>query len=166
MDTPHIQNAIIQNARITTAERGFLDCWLQLDYGGAGQGFGGYALYLPKSFAHHQLLSVAGHFLFRVMEVAGVDTWEQLPGKTIRVKGTHSRIQAIGHIVKDDWFNPAEDFKALKTPSQMNAQKTEGEFARELGETGAASRATAKGQQPTMEGQAGSAENLSQAGRA
>lgn len=108
-----IKNAIIESASITCGDRGFLDAWLYLDYGGSGQGFGGYCLYLPKSFKNHMLLSVAGHFLFRCMEVAGVEKWENMKGKTIRVKASHSGIEAIGHIVNDDWFCPRDDFKYL-----------------------------------------------------
>ncbi|MCK8211874.1 hypothetical protein LW979_17710, partial [Erwinia amylovora] len=81
-----------------------------LDYGGSGQGFGGYVLYLPKSYSHHELKSVAGHFIFRLLEVAGVDSCDKLKGRTIRVKCEHSKVHAIGHIVRDDWFNPSEDF--------------------------------------------------------
>lgn len=107
------KNAIIEDATITTGDRGFLDCWVTLDYGGSGQGFGGYVLYVPPSWAHHKLESVAGHFIFRVMEVAGVTKWEDLKGKTVRVKCEHSKVHAIGHIVKDDWFEPSTDFKKL-----------------------------------------------------
>ena len=110
-----IKNAVIESASITCGDRGFLDCWLTLDYGGAGQGFGGFALYLPKSFKNHIKMSVAGHHLFRIMEIAGVERWYQLQGKTIRVRGTNTRIEAIGHIVKNDWYNPTEDFaEAMK----------------------------------------------------
>ena len=112
MTMPEIRNAIIKSARITSDDHGLLSAWIDLDYGGSGQGFGGYCLYLPKNFEHHQLLSHAGHFIWRVMEVAGVDEWSRLVGKTVRVKSEHSKVHAIGHIVKDDWFNPSEDFKA------------------------------------------------------
>ena len=95
-----IKNAVIKNAEITTGERGILDAWLTLDFGGTGQGFGGFALYIPKSFTHHNVLSVAGHHIFRIMEIAGVEKWSQLPGKTIRVEGSWQEILRIGHIVK------------------------------------------------------------------
>lgn len=108
-----VKNAIIEDAIITNDDHGLLSSWIYLDYGGSGQGFGGYALYLPTSFTHHNLKgpNYAGHFIWRVMEVAGVSKWSQLKGKTIRVQCEHSKVR---HIVKDDWFSPSEDFRAME----------------------------------------------------
>lgn len=111
MSDIEIKNAVIEAATISTKERGILECWLTLDYGGSGQGFGGHALYLPKSFAHHRLESVAGHHIYRIMQVAGVDSWDEVVGKTIRVKASWNSVHAIGHIVKDDWFCPDNDYR-------------------------------------------------------
>lgn len=111
-----IRNAIITSAELDDADRGFLNAWVMLDYGGSGQGFGGYSLYLPKSFTHHALQSVAGHFIWRVMEVAGVTKWSALKGKTVRVRIEDGMAVALGHIVKDDWFCPKDDFKKDPTP--------------------------------------------------
>jgi hypothetical protein len=110
-------NAVIKSARITDDDHGFLTVWLDLDYGGSGQGFGGYTLYLPKTYSHHAnslRANYAGHFIWRVMEVAGVSNWSNLPGKTIRAIKEHTKVHAIGHIVKDDWFFPAKDLDAMR----------------------------------------------------
>lgn len=106
-----IKNAIIESTTLDISDRGFLTCWIYLDYGGCSQGFGGYVLYLPKSFTHHELLSHAGHFIQRSMEVAGAGKWDQMKGKTVRVKVDKGLVIAIGHIVKEDWFEPQVDFK-------------------------------------------------------
>lgn len=109
------KNAIIKSATINDADRGLLTAWLHLDYGGTCQGFGGYALYLPNSFKHHKgQLNTAGHFIWRCMEIAGVNDWAKLPGKAIRVRATRTKICAIGHILKDDWFDPEKDFAQMK----------------------------------------------------
>jgi len=104
-------NAIIESVSLSVEDHGVLSSFVMLDYGGTGQGFGGYVLYLPKSFTHHAKSSVAGHWIWRVLEIAGVKEWDELPGKTIRVRRVEwGKIQAIGHIVKDDWFYPEKEF--------------------------------------------------------
>jgi hypothetical protein len=113
-----IKNAVIKSARLDMGDRGLLTAWLDLDYGGAGQGFGGHCLYLPESFTHHELKSFAGHFIFRCMEIGCVEEWSKLVGKTIRAKAEHCGVEAIGHIVKDDWFCPKDDFAQPEAPSQ------------------------------------------------
>ena len=78
-----IKNAVINSATITSSECGLLTAYLDLDYGDSCQGFGGYTLYLPISFKHHQdsiRLNAAGHFIFRVMEVDGASDCAKLPG--------------------------------------------------------------------------------------
>lgn len=116
MSDIEIKNAVIESARIVNDEHGLLDCWLMLDYGGVVQGFGGWALYLPKDFAHHDPSgpNYGGHFIWRVMEIAGVKEWSQLKGKTLRVRCAYNKVHAIGHIVKDDWFDPDKDFAIMK----------------------------------------------------
>jgi len=110
-----VKNAVILGATITNNDQGCLSAWLNLDYGGTGQGFGGYALYLPKSFTRYKRgSSIAGHFIWRVLEIAGVSEWADLVGKTIRVRASHSRAHAIGHITRDNWFEPEREFAELR----------------------------------------------------
>ena len=109
------RNAVITAATITNDDHGLLSAWVTLDYGGSGQGFGGYALYLPNDYreATNQQ-NYAGHFLWRVMAIAGVTEWGQLAGKTVRVRHDHGKVHAIGHIVRDDWFDPSTEFSAMQ----------------------------------------------------
>ena len=110
------QNARIESASLECEDHGILSSFIMLEFDGSGQGFGGYALYLPKECKHHKLQSVAGHWIWRIMEIAGVKRWDDLRGKTIRVRHDkpYGNIIAIGHIIKDDWFNPREEFEETK----------------------------------------------------
>ena len=110
------KNAVIESVSLSKADHGVLSMWLMLDYDGSGQGFGGYSLYLPKSFKHsNNQWNYAGHFIFRCLEIAGVDEIHQLEGKSIRVRldSPYGSIISIGHIIKDDWFDPKKDFTEL-----------------------------------------------------
>ena len=107
-----IRNAIIESATITKEDYGILTAWIQLEYGSSShQGFGGYALYQPSVAKNYKFRSNAGHFIWRVMEVVGVDRWDNLKGKTVRVKFSLNGIKSIGHIINDNWFTPSEEFK-------------------------------------------------------
>lgn len=121
-----IKNAVIESVSINDGERGFLTAYLFLDYGDGGhQGFGGYTLYLPKEYANHTAsINYAGHFIFRCMQIADVDSWDKIAGKTIRVKAEHSKVHAIGHIIKDDWFDPSKDFENMRTSNSKAELKS------------------------------------------
>lgn len=111
-------NAVITSVSLSNDDHGVLSSFVHLDYGGSGQGFGGYSLYLPKDFTHsNNQRNYAGHWIWRVLEIAGVGDWSRLPGRTIRVRCEHSKVHAIGHIVKDDWFYPSIDFKRMERES-------------------------------------------------
>ncbi len=48
----------------------------------------------------------------KVLDVVGVDRWEDLPGKYIRIEdnGLGSTINKIGNIIEDKWFDLKEFF--------------------------------------------------------
>jgi len=105
----YIRNAIIEDAYILI-DHGALSSWVMLNYEAGGQGFGGYALYLPKTFTHNMgIQGYAGHFIYRTMEIAGVKKWNHLKGKTVRVDSDYSKVYGIGHIIKDIWFYPTKE---------------------------------------------------------
>lgn len=110
-----ITNAVITTTSITNDDHGVLSAWIHLDYGGSSQGFGGYSLYLPEIFTHSQNQpNYAGHFIWRVMEMAEVSRWDDLKGKTVRAEIEKGLIVALGHIVKDEWFRIKDEFKQLQ----------------------------------------------------
>lgn len=111
MGQTEIKNAIIESAEISINSYGVLDCWLHLNYGNSCQGFGGWVLYLPDTL--NQGLSVAGHHVFRIMEIADVKNWSDLQGKTIRAESNWEEVIGIGHIEKNDWYYPGRDFESL-----------------------------------------------------
>lgn len=113
-----VKNAIIQSAVIDMSDRDLLTAWLHLDFGGSGQGFGGHALYLPKSYKNHGGPNYAGHFIYRCLQIAGVNDWARMPGKSIRARSEGGLIRAVGHIVKDDWFEVAAEFEKLREAAQ------------------------------------------------
>jgi hypothetical protein len=85
-----------------------LSAYIVLNDGDGDQVFG-CGVYTPKSGIDGK--NYAGHFLYRVLEVAGVDKWDQLEGRAVRVVGDDACIEAIGHIIADVWFNPGKEFK-------------------------------------------------------
>jgi len=96
------------NAKISYAgleiEHGVLTCTIMLEFGCEGQGFGGTMLYNPG----HPDSDTAGKFVYDVMETVGVDRWNDLAGKYVRIKADRSRVYEIGHTIEDKWFNPGE----------------------------------------------------------
>ncbi len=106
------KNAIIESVSIDCGDHGVLSAHLTLNYGGTGQVFGGYCLYSPHRSGDPG--NYAGLFFWRVLEVVGVTEWSRLKGQTVRVKASGSKVEAIGHIVNDKWFNPSEEFEALR----------------------------------------------------
>ena len=119
------KNAVITAATITVEDHGLLSAWITLDYDGSGQGFGGFALYAPDAKLQEPG-NYCGLFIWRVLEVVGVGRWDQLVGKTIRVRATGVAVIAIGHIVKDVWFHPKDEFAKMARSAVLWCHTGEG----------------------------------------
>ena len=112
-DEPKISNAIIMDVKLCLEAHGLLTAFIMLDYDdGVVQGFGGYNFYSPSQ--NNNLYSYAGRFIYRSMEVAGVSDWSKMVGRSVRAKSTYSKVIAIGHITRNDWFDPSVDFVEKK----------------------------------------------------
>lgn len=101
-----IKNAVIESAKIEI-ERGIVTACINLNYGGSGQGFGGYALYLPKKSGN----DYTGQFIYKTLKAVGVQSWDHLQGKTVRVDSDNGKVYGIGHILREMWFYPDKDLK-------------------------------------------------------
>jgi hypothetical protein len=99
------QNAKITSTMLGVEDHGILTCFLYLDYGGTCQGFGGYGM---DAYDGKRRVGVAYgmEFIAEVLRTVGVGKWEDLPGKHVRAVANHSKVERIGHIIKDVWFDP------------------------------------------------------------
>jgi len=106
--TREIKNARIQSTMLGYEDHGILTCFLYLEYGGSGQGFGGYALDAYVKEAKERIAGAYGlRFITSVLKVVGVTQWEDLPGKHIRADSDHTKVYRIGNLLRDEWFDPA-----------------------------------------------------------
>ena len=102
-----IKNAVIEKVFLGYEGHGVLTFNLILNYGGVIQCFGGYSLWCEKETKQ----AVFGvDCIVNVLRVVGVNDWDSLVGKSVRVKtdGMIGMIQSIGNYLKDDWFTPKE----------------------------------------------------------
>ena len=93
-------NAKIDSTTLGFEDHGLLTCWLNLSQSGSAQGFGGWSIKVN-----------AGFWIERILKTVGVESWDKLPGKHVRVDGDNNRIHGIGHIIEDRWFYPKKEIK-------------------------------------------------------
>ena len=110
-----IENAKIQSVDLSMADHGVLMLELELHGNGWSCVFGQFVLgkgYLgAKEFSGNKKST---EFLMRVMDIVGVDRFNQMVGKYVRVaiKGWGSPIKIIGNLIEDRWFDAGEFFSA------------------------------------------------------
>jgi hypothetical protein len=104
-----IHNAKITSTMLGYEDHGCLTFWLMLDYGGAGQGFGGWVLddRPIERFGRERSPSVgAGAIIAGLLGALELRKWEDLPGQIVRVRGDRHHLVAIGHALKEQWCEP------------------------------------------------------------
>ena len=98
------KNARIEKTFLGIEDHRFFTFFLHLDYGDSGhQGAGGYVL-VGKSFG----------IIRKILEMVGINEWEELSGKHIKVKATHGGVCAIQNILGGEWLDFDEYFEGVK----------------------------------------------------
>jgi hypothetical protein len=117
-------NARIASTTLGIEDHGIMTFFVHLEWPGAGQGCGGFALDRPKNPNDYSAERV-GHgpaivAIRKILETVGVDNWEDLKGKLIRAKVDRlgsSRTPIIGNILEDRWFDLKEFMEQYRVPA-------------------------------------------------
>lgn len=101
-----IHNAKITGTMLGVEDHGIFTSFVYLEWEGAGIGFGGYVLGGQSGI----------DFIREILEVVGVEKWEDLKGKYVRVEmdGLGRPCKGIGNILKDKWLYPREFFTTVE----------------------------------------------------
>jgi len=124
-----IRNAKISKTTLGIEDHGIFSAWLHLDYGGSGQGFGGYALdgkpAERSATSRRQGTAFGCDFITEILRTLEVDVWEKLPGTFCRVDADQGAVHRIGHPLKEQWFDPRQlaDKHAASSSPQGDSQK-------------------------------------------
>ena len=109
-----IKNAKITNTMLGREDHGIMTFMIYIDISESGGcGVGGYAIDNYDRETKGRKYTAKGlESISKILEVVGVDTWEQLKGQYIRVKdsGWGKTIDEIGNLMEDKWFNLREFF--------------------------------------------------------
>ena len=114
-------NAKITGTSLTMGDHGCLTYLLSLESSGYACNYGGYCLghgYLgAKEF---DASSKGLEAMMHIMNVVGVERWEDLPGSYVRIvdPGLGGTVDTIGNIMKDQWFNQREFFSGERSESK------------------------------------------------
>lgn len=109
-----IRNAKITSTMLGREDHGIMTFMIFIEFGACCCGVGGYALDGHDRETKTRVFSAKSmEVVSKILEVVGVDTWEKLPNKYIRIKvnGWGSTIDEIGNLMEDKWFNIREFFR-------------------------------------------------------
>lgn len=101
-----IRNFKISATHLGYESHGIFTAYLTLQSAGIGISVGGYAL--DEFIDKKRIITKKGAELIpRILDVVGVETWEQLAGQYIRVEdnGIGKSISKIGNLIEDNWLD-------------------------------------------------------------
>lgn len=112
-----IENAKITSTMLGPEGHGIFTAYVTVEGDGWGVSFGGFAFDAwSESDKQRVGVSYGMEFLRRLLAAVGVESWEKLPGTHVRVEteGWGGRCRRIGHIYKNQWFDPQALAEELK----------------------------------------------------
>ena len=109
---------MIKNARITSTmlgreDHGIMTFMIYIDAGDFSCGVGGFCLDEFNTTTQTRVFRAESmEAISKILDVVGVDKWEDLPGKHIRFEdaGRGSTVTKIGNIITGKWFDMREFF--------------------------------------------------------
>lgn len=108
-----IKNAQIKGTMLGREDHGIFTFMIYVGFDGCSCGVGGYALdYYDRELGERVYSAKSLEAVSKILDVVGVDEWEDLKGKYIRIKdnGWGSTIDEIGNLMENKWFNLKEFF--------------------------------------------------------
>ena len=113
-----IVNARIYGTFLGITDQGHMTFFVFLEWSFSSQGLGGYVIdkYLKDS-KEREGWKLAIPAIRKILETVGVEKWEDLKGKLVRIKVAElgsSRPPVIGNILEDKWFDLKEFVEAHK----------------------------------------------------
>lgn len=109
-----IKNAKISSTMLGREDHGIMTFMIFINADGFNCGVGGFCLdkysndIKARVFRAESMKAIS-----EILDVVGVDKWEDLPGKYIRFEdnGWGSTVTKIGNIINDKWFDMKEFFE-------------------------------------------------------
>ena len=108
-----IKNAKISSTMLGREDHGIMTFMIYIDACCFSCGIGGYCLDEFSSATQTRVFRAESmEAISKILEVVGVDKWEDLPGKYIRFEdnGFGSIVTKIGNIIEEKWFDLKEFF--------------------------------------------------------
>lgn len=103
-----IFNGRIESTHLGYEGHGIFTAYIQIRLNGGTQSFGGWTLQSKTCFG--------SEFLVATIDAVGVEKWEDLRGKNLRVDVRGGTIKRIGNILEEKWFDPKELSDRLGEP--------------------------------------------------
>lgn len=108
-----ITNAIIESTMLGREDHGIFTFMIFIKSSSSSCGVGGYALNEYDPVSKTMIFKAKSmEVISKILEVVGVQSWENLPGKYIRFEdnGWGSMVTKIGNIMDDKWIDFKEFF--------------------------------------------------------